>query len=314
MRSTLQHIQIASYLERGIKDTIHGTLQANRDLDDPDRLQTKMEADLSMFAFGAQLHALNFLSRLDQIAILNGMKGRKDLGISRLPWIPKVNKDGSTSYIAEDGDNALTLQEQYGLSKKSAIALYSKMKNGVISGQDVMDENPYKLRAKNLSYRGDILALDLNSKQGKNSQRRFDQFIFARDHSNSKGGFAFLSTEYYSNTKYKDMISGRASLNIDGEKLGVIYNIPLYRSATFDGSNTATGLANSPIRPKPTSGRSFPNQANLEFPLYHPESGKRMGDYTIYINDDDSNKIMERLSKKFTEYNYSRIPKGFKNK
>ncbi len=74
MRSTLQHIQIASYLERGIKDTIHGTLQANRDLDDPDRLHTKMEADLSMFAFGAQLHALTFLSRQDQIAILNGGK------------------------------------------------------------------------------------------------------------------------------------------------------------------------------------------------------------------------------------------------
>ena len=222
-------------------------------------------------------------------------------------WTPKVNKDGSVSYIAEKGDSAQTLATQYGLSKDKAEAITgtkgnTKIKQGTkISGSTVNNVTG-----------SPVLKLDLNSKLGKNSQRRFDHFMFARDHSNSEGGFSFLSTQYFSNTKYKDEISGRAKMHIDNESVDVLYNIPLYRSSTFDSSSTAIALANSPVDLDPTDGKSMENQQNLILPIYHPDTMKRMGDYTIFINGKDGDKVWDRMNKNFPKFNYIRIQNKIK--
>lgn len=224
------------------------------------------------------------------------------------PWIPNVEEDGSTTYTAEARDSAETLSSQYGLSQENAEAI-----TGTEGDVEIAEGTKISGETVNNVTGSEVLKLDLNSKEGKSSQRRFNQFIFARDHSNSEGASAFLSTGYYSNTKYKDEISGRAKMNIDGESVNVLYNIPLYRSGTFDGSSTAIALSNAPIRAKPTSGVKFPNQANVELPLFHPDTGGRMGDYTIFINGNNSTKVLKRLSKDFPKYNYIRIPKKIKN-
>ena len=52
-------------------------------------------------------------------------------------WIPKLNENGSTSYIKEANDSAATLQSQFGLSEKEAGAVYSNLDNGEISGESV---------------------------------------------------------------------------------------------------------------------------------------------------------------------------------
>ncbi|QTY28290.1 RHS repeat-associated core domain-containing protein [Flavobacterium sp. CS20] len=170
-------------------------------------------------------------------------------------WIPKVNEDGSTSYIAEKGDNASTLASQYDLDQDVADNLYSTMENGEISGSNVK-----------VATGSEVMKLDLSSPEGKSSQRRFDHFLFARDHTSSEGGWAFLSTDYYSNTQYKDVMSGWAKMNVGDDSFSVNYAIPLYRSATFDKSSTATALGISPLRAKPAGRTSlFSNQDNMRF-------------------------------------------------
>ena len=55
-------------------------------------------------------------------------------------WKPEILEDGTINYLAEKGDNAETLQKQYGLSKTEAQKLYGKLSSeGKISGKDVAD-------------------------------------------------------------------------------------------------------------------------------------------------------------------------------
>ena len=65
-------------------------------------------------------------------------------------WIPKVNDDGSVSYIAEAGDTAGTFASQYGVSLDQANALIGtdNIQAGVtsVSGQSVFNLNPYNLK------------------------------------------------------------------------------------------------------------------------------------------------------------------------
>ncbi|MCQ2225864.1 MAG: RHS repeat-associated core domain-containing protein [Paludibacteraceae bacterium] len=67
-------------------------------------------------------------------------------------WKPEVLADGSVNYIKEAGDNAKTLQDQYGLTESDAKKLYNTVKNGKISASDVK-----KVTGDN------ILKLDWNS-------------------------------------------------------------------------------------------------------------------------------------------------------
>lgn len=223
-------------------------------------------------------------------------------------WVPTLNEDGSASYIAEKGDSASTLSSQYGISQDKAEAITGTTGDTEIAaGTEISGQTVSNVTGS------EVLKLDLNSKEGQSSQRRFDQFLFARDHSSSQGAFAFLSTDYYSNTKYKDVISGRASMNIDGQKVGVLYNIPLYRPATLDGSSRATALSNQPLNLKYTSGNSFSNQANVELPLYHPNTLGQMGNYTIYTQGSNATSVFNRLDKSFPKYNYLNTPTKTKN-
>jgi len=225
-------------------------------------------------------------------------------------WIPQVNEDGSTSYIAEAGDSAESMASQYGLSQDDAEAI-----TGTTGDTEIAEGTEVSGETVNNVTGSEVLKLDLQSPEGKSEQRRFDQFLFARDHSNSKGAYSFLSTDYFSNTKYMDMMSGNATMNIDGKQVGLHYEIPMYRPGTFDGSSTATNLSNAPLFTKQTSGRTFPgNQENIYLPMYHPNTGNDSGErYSIYTHTKTTNGIYKRLSKDFPQYNYIRIPKKTKN-
>lgn len=221
-------------------------------------------------------------------------------------WIPKINADGSASYIAEDGDSAATLSSQYGISQNDAEAITGSSGDTEIKeGTEISGETVNNVTGS------EVMKLDLNSKEGRSSQRRFDQFLFARDHSSSKGAWAFLSTDYYSNTKFKSMMSGNAVMNIDGSQINLHYNIPLYRPGTYDNSNTATALSNAPLFSKQTSGQRFSgNQENIYLPLYHPNGNNAGQNYIINLHTRNSNKVYSRLGKDFPQYNYIRIPRS----
>ncbi len=52
-------------------------------------------------------------------------------------WKPELLEDGTVNYVKEHGDNEITLQQQYNLSRNVAAKLYSSIKNDKISGEAV---------------------------------------------------------------------------------------------------------------------------------------------------------------------------------
>ena len=224
-------------------------------------------------------------------------------------WIPKVNSDGSTSYIAEAGDSAATLSSQYGIDISQAEAITGTSgTNEIAAGTEVSGQDVANVTGS------EVLKLDVASKEGQSEQRRFDQFLYARDHSTTKGGYAFLNTDYFSNTNFMGMMSGSATMQVGGDKLPIKYQIPMYRAGTFDGSSTSVGLSNSAFNIKYTSGVLFKgNQANIELELYHPNGNYSNQQYRIFSTRQNSNKVYERLRATFPKYRYSKFKPIIKN-
>ncbi|MDB9837116.1 hypothetical protein OAC51_09500, partial [Flavobacteriaceae bacterium] len=224
-------------------------------------------------------------------------------------WKAIINQNGSTSYVAEQGDSAATLSSQYGISQENAEQITgttgdTKIAEGTeISGQTVNDVTG-----------SEVLKLDVVSPEGKNEQTRFDHFLFARDHSTTKGGHSFLNTNYFSHTTFMDMMSGSAIMNIGGESINIKYDIPMYRSGSFDRSSKAVGLSNNPSGINNTTGTKFRNnQANIHLDLFHSNGNYSNQSYIIKTTRSNSNKVYGRLGKKFPQYLYSNFKRALKN-
>jgi hypothetical protein len=77
-------------------------------------------------------------------------------------WVPVIDKNGKITYIPEEGDNAETLQQQYGLTKEQAHELYYNHRDwdGSISGEaveaimgnEVLKLKDYSNKQKNLNH------------------------------------------------------------------------------------------------------------------------------------------------------------------
>ncbi len=109
-------------------------------------------------------------------------------------WKPEILFDGTLNYVAEKGDNAKTLREQYGLSKTEAEALFKTMSSdGRISGKNV---------ASITKTHSEILKYDVNYKSGNNMkdiQRRVYHVGFACLYNKTKqNGRAFKLNEFFS--------------------------------------------------------------------------------------------------------------------
>ena len=162
-------------------------------------------------------------------------------------WIPKVNDDGSTSYIAEKGDTAKTLSSQYGISLNQAEKITNtKSSESIKAGTEISGEKVKSVTGS------DVLKLDLVSKEGKNDQKRFNQFLFATDHSYSKGKFDFLPSDYFENrmnasaspiTGYGN-INGVANLTSDGETVRVNFSLTLYNPNSASKWKTQFPISN----------------------------------------------------------------------
>jgi len=120
-----------------------------------------------------------------------------------LDWIPEVNEDGSTQYIAEEGDNIATFAEQYGLSVDEAREVFSKdgyktealsnegkdLKTGdAISGESVVEVTG-----------SEVLKMDWQSDVATDS-RRIDQVLFAMEYSKESG--SFYTSDFFQNVPY----------------------------------------------------------------------------------------------------------------
>ncbi len=213
-------------------------------------------------------------------------------------WKPVVDKNGKVSYFREENDGIKSLMLQYGLSASVAAKLYFlSLDSGSFSGD----------AAK--AYTGsEILRLDLNSKQAT-EQRVWDQFIFARDYSaasskiesdKSLDEYSFLSTKFFQNTKYNNVLYGHATMEINNKIMELDYEIPFYRSGTFDNSSTAIRYSIGPEEAdnSPGGGTYYPHhQSYVQIPIYHPDTGNYMGSFRIYTHSKNNNAIWNRYQR-----------------
>ena len=218
------------------------------------------------------------------------------------PWKPKVNDNGSTSYVMEEGDDASTLASQYGLDKNTAKKLYSTMKNGEISGKNALQITG-----------SEVLTLDMTSDRAT-EQRVWDQYVYGRDRTSSLNSkddrYSFSSKRYYKNTGYRGMLSGDAQINIKGKSVDLTYDIPLHNDATFSGS-TDFQLGAFAIENDQQPATLYDNQHRIKMPLYHPDTGNRYRNYHIFTSGEDASLLYDRLSKDFPYYNYIKTKNSY---
>ncbi|MCV6630233.1 MAG: RHS repeat-associated core domain-containing protein [Flavobacteriaceae bacterium] len=213
-------------------------------------------------------------------------------------WVPKVNSNGSITYVAEKGDTVDTFADQYGISREKAKELIGSetVIAGVtsVSGDQVYEMNPYGQEKSS-----PILKLNLTSNNGKRDQNRLDQFLFAVDYTKNKEKYSFLTGDFYTKRTFASAhslggngtIGGFGSIIVDGEKIDIVFNIPMAR--VYGDNNHRLGI--SVNKTQSTVGRSFPNQFNAFFSIYHPKTKNQNGLYQFYLDEKDSNKFLKRF-------------------
>lgn len=106
-------------------------------------------------------------------------------------WKPSIDDDCNVNYIAEEGDSAATLQQQYGLKKGQAEAMLGGQE--VVAGETTISGS----KAKEVTG-SEVMKLDLNSKMST-EQRVWDQFSFGAKYESSQGNDFLYTGDYYSN-------------------------------------------------------------------------------------------------------------------
>jgi hypothetical protein len=92
-------------------------------------------------------------------------------------WKPELDELGNVGYIAEKGDNAKTLSDQYGLTQKQAERITAtKGTEAIAQGTKVSGDKVKEVTGS------EVLALDLMNDQTA-EQHVFDQYLFAKEYS-----------------------------------------------------------------------------------------------------------------------------------
>ena len=233
-------------------------------------------------------------------------------------WIPKVNEDGSVSYIAEEGDSAVTLAEQYtigeNLSPEEELVAAERITGTTgdteiaegteVSGQSVANETG-----------GPLLKYDIGSKQDT-KQRFFDHFLFSRDYSTTagKGSKAFLTSKYFDITNYLgSSVRGLANMKIGDKNFKVSFDIPIYRIASFDKYDKSWGYGNSAWSVYKGWSKYFNETGNVYLQQYHPSGQSQNRPIPFTVHNRNREVLEGRLSKKFPKYNYSSIRQKIKH-
>jgi hypothetical protein len=185
-------------------------------------------------------------------------------------WVPTVNPDGSTSYIAEKGDNAATFASQFGVTPAQANIIVG---TGTKQGCEVSGQTVNEVLGKN-----GVLRLNLKSKEAT-SQRIINQFIFALNHSKSQGATGFDMTTYFSNIGHKTQGDHhlKGNISIKGINVGVQLSLQFHTSVgtMFDGEknsiNNPSFFSNSLSKTEQGNGTLFGGNQSID--SYFIESG-----------------------------------------
>ncbi len=220
-------------------------------------------------------------------------------------WYPKVNDNGSVSYVAEKGDSAETLSKQYNIPLDKAKEL--------IGDQEIVaNKTSISGEAVNQMFGSEILKLDLKSKMA-NEQRIFDQFLFARAHSTTLGQDYFTPKNYFKSIRPRsNFYTGEAV--IKGSNVMVSYSFPIRRIA-FSG-HKYFNIYNEPWESWSGGSTRFKNPiVGYKLPLLYPEKNTRTGMHAIIYTENyykNVNLLESIIYKKYPVYHYVQI-KRFKN-
>ena len=137
-------------------------------------------------------------------------------------WKPEVYSNGDVYYKREAGDNAQTLQKQYGLSIKVAQQLYGSLNNGRISGSSVARFNSGN----------QILKVDWNN---ATDYQKIYQAFFAILHGKATGrGAEADMNDYYSNLP-SHKINKRMFMGVSNHSVSIngLFRLPLMNGKEF---------------------------------------------------------------------------------
>ncbi|MFD0863984.1 RHS repeat-associated core domain-containing protein [Sungkyunkwania multivorans] len=193
-------------------------------------------------------------------------------------WVPKVNEDGSTSYIAEVGDSAETLSSQYGISQDQAEEITDTSGDEEIDeGTEISGETVQEVTGS------DVLKLDLTSKEGRQDQKRLTQYLFARDYcSECSQDSQFKASDFFTNRYAASIgpagagsIDGYGIIEIDGVNVEVYFDFRLstisdYKNPTRDVT-TGVRVIGNPQRPTGSFGK---NSQVFLFGVFSPTGGQ----------------------------------------
>ncbi|MDH5382424.1 MAG: RHS repeat-associated core domain-containing protein [Cyclobacteriaceae bacterium] len=190
-------------------------------------------------------------------------------------WIPKVDKNGNTYYVAEAGDNIQTFMEQFSVSYEDALSYFgnsgysgvegsfslSSIKEGSIVMAPFLQ---YNLRQNE----GGWFAFDYWSK--KTQQRAIDHVLFAIEYANKNGInqvplgklFTYNTADLGGNTGFR--FSGNATL--DNIRVPVLIEATLSKHSIID------------VSPHPNPVH---NDQYINFEFNRPD--KNFGQYLMYI-------------------------------
>ena len=240
----------------------------------------------------------------------NNSNGGKPKGA----WTPKVEDDGSVSYVASNGSSAETLAKQYtignDLSEDEQLVIAEKItgtkgneniKSGtVVSGQSVIDQTD-----------SPILKFDLGSEL-HTSQTFFDHFMFVRDFSSS--GKAFLTSTYFDiSNYYKSSERGTAYIVLDGKSIKVSFNIPIFRTASWDKYDKSWAYVTHAHSRTTGWSKYFDDRTHVRLEQYHPSGNSQNGFINIGVHINNGEALQKRMERTVPRYNYLSLKQKNKN-
>jgi RHS repeat-associated protein len=190
-------------------------------------------------------------------------------------WIPQVDKNGKTSYVAEAGDNFDTFVQQFNVSEFDALEYFA---NSGYSGL----EGPFSLSSIKEGTRIDAPFLQLNLKMTdggwfksdswskKMQQQAINHVAFAFEHAKRNGMSEFSVGKIFNFNKMD--FSGGTGINFSGTMNMGGVNVPVRVEMVIMWNSTIS------IHPTP---KPVHDDQMINYNFFHP--GKGNPDYKGYI-------------------------------
>ena len=226
-----------------------------------------------------------------------------DINGEGVDWKPQVDEQGNTSYVAEQGDSAETLSQQYGISQEDAEQITDTTGDTKIEeGTEVSGETVAEVTGS------EVLKLDLNSDMATES-RVIQQFVFANDYTSSQGGDGWYATSFYGGVfdRLQTDYTYQGNIQLGGGTVEARLTMQWYTSqgsyfnTTLHSAYVSTGLHYSEDRVGKYSGKTQ-EITHMRFPrgfaVYNPPRFRTNDGLPFTVKRNQRNKLINHFNRK----------------